>query len=119
MNAADNITTFSAQVTVFLSSAQEKARDGLTWSEFGRLFVELINLVVRGLDAITTLTGPQKREVAIAAVATLFDTFADKCVPIVAWPAWLIIRPAVRLLLISMAAGAVEALLKISRSADA
>lgn len=116
MNATDNLTTLSAQVTAFLADAREKAKDGLTWAEFGRLFVSLLYLVVSGLESIGTLTGPQKRDVAIAAAAALFDTFANLCVPVAAWPAWLLIRPAVRLLLLSMAAGAVEALLKISRS---
>lgn len=116
MNATPGTAMLSAQITTFLSTAQDAARDGLTWAEFGRLLVGLLYLVVSGLDAIGTMTGPQKRQVAVAAAATLFDTFADKCVPIAAWPGWLVFRPATRLLVLSLAAGAVEALLKISRS---
>jgi hypothetical protein len=53
----------------------------------------------------------------MAAAAVLFDTLADKAVPVAAWPAWVILRPATRVLVLSLAAGAVEALLRISRSA--
>jgi hypothetical protein len=118
MNAAtDSITTFSARLNAFFASAREQARDGLTWQEFGRLLVQLLYMAVEGLDAVATLTGPQKREVAMAAAAVLFDTLADKAVPVAAWPAWVILRPATRVLVLSLAAGAVEALLRISRSA--
>lgn len=116
MNAVPGTAMLAAQITTFLSTAQETARDGLTWAEFGRLLTQLLYLCVSGLDAIGTMTGPQKREVAVAAAAALFDTFADRCVPLAAWPGWLIFRPATRLLVLSLAAGAVEALLKISRS---
>ena len=118
MTGADNLTTLAAQVSVFLSTAQEDAKDGLSWPEFGRLLVQLLHLLVAGLDAVSTLTGPQKKEIALTAVATLFDQFADRCVPVVAWPAWLIVRSGTRFLILSLAAGAVEALLQITRSSS-
>ena len=105
-----------AGVTAFLAAAREQAKDGLTWTEFGRLLVQLLYIAVAGLEAVSSLTGPQKRDVAITAAAVLFDTLADKAVPVAAWPAWVIVRPATRLLVLSLAAGAVEALLRISRS---
>jgi hypothetical protein len=106
-----------SQANAFLASAREQSRDGLTWAEFGSLLVQLLHLLVAGLDAITTLSGPEKKAVTLTAAASLFDGFADRCVPLATWPAWLIIRPAVRVLVLSLAAGGVEALLKISRSA--
>jgi len=119
MNAGDNLTTVVAQVNAFLASAREQARDGLTWAEFGRLLVGLLHLAVAGLDAVSTLTGPEKKAVALTAAGALFDGFADKAVPLTAWPAWLIVRPAVRVLILALASGGVEALLAISRSAPA
>lgn len=116
MNAADTITTVAAKVNAFLVGARDQARDGLTWAEFGRLLVELLYLAVAALDAVQGLSGPEKKSIALTAVAALFDSFADKAVPIPAWPAWLIIRPAVRLLILSISAGAIEAILRISRS---
>jgi hypothetical protein len=116
MNAENSITTVSARINAFFVSAREQARDGLTWQEFGRLLVQLLYMAVDGLDAVSTLTGQQKREVAMAAAAVLFDTLADKAVPVAAWPAWMILRPATRVLVLSLASGAVEALLLILRS---
>lgn len=115
MDAADNLQTVVAQANAFLAAAREQAADGLTWTEFGRLLVQLLHLLVAGLDAVTTLSGPEKKAVVLTAAAALFDTFADKCVPVAFWPAWLIIRPATRLLILSLAAGAIEALLTITR----
>ena len=116
MNAGESLTTVVAQVNAFLAAAREQARDGLTWAEFGRLLVGLLHLAVAGLDAVSTLTGPEKKSVALTAAATLFDTFADLCVPAVAYPAWLLVRPAVRTLILALASGGVEALLPITRS---
>jgi hypothetical protein len=116
MNATDNVTTLAAQVSVFLATAHEEAKDGLNWSEFGRLLVQLLHLLVSGLDTVSTLTGPEKKQIALTAVASLFDQFADRCVPVVAYPAWLVVRPGTRTLILSLAAGAVEALLSITRS---
>lgn len=119
MNAGDNLTTVVAQANAFLATAREQARDGLTWAEFGRLLVQLLHLLVAGLDCVTTLTGPEKKAVALTAAATLFDTFADRCVPVTVYPVWLVLRPGTRVLILSLAAGGVEALLAISRSSTA
>jgi hypothetical protein len=119
MNAGENLTTVVAQANAFLESAREQARDGLTWQEFGRLLIGLLHLIVAGLDAVSTLSGPEKKAVALTAAGALFDGFADKAVPLTAWPAWLIIRPAVRVLILALASGGVEALLAISRSSPA
>jgi hypothetical protein len=116
MIAEESIANVSARLNVFFASAREQAKDGLSWQEFGRLLVQLLWMAVEGLDAVSSLTGPQKREVAVTAAAVLFDTLADKAVPVAAWPAWMLLRPATRLLVLSLAAGAVEALLRISRS---
>lgn len=119
MDAANNLQTVVAKANAFLEVAREQAKDGLTWAEFGRLLVQLLYLIVAGLDAVATLTGAQKKEIALTASASLFDRFADLCVPAIAWPAWIVIRPAIRLLILSISAGGVEALLKIFRSSPA
>ena len=116
MTAEQNVTTVAARVNVLLATAKADSANGLTWAEFGRLLVQLLHIVVDGLDAVRTLTGPEKKAIALTAAATLFDSFADLCVPLAAKPAWLIIRPAVRTLILAIAGGAVEALLNISRS---
>ena len=116
MNATNNLATVVSQANAFLETAREQARDGLTWQEFGRLLVQLLYLLVSGLDAVATMTGPEKKVIALTAVSALFDRFADLCVPVTLYPFWVIVRPAVRTLILALASGGVEALLPITRS---
>ena len=102
----------------FISGARAKAAGGLTVSEFGSLVVEVIRLAVAGLDTISTLDGPSKKQWAIACVGNLFDAVADACVPFAAKPIWWIVRPAVRTLVLSAAGGALEQILKLTREAS-
>jgi hypothetical protein len=50
-------------------------------------------------------------------VGLLFDAVADKAVPTLAWPVWLIVRPTIRQLVLLAAAGAIESLLPLVRKA--
>ena len=104
-------------VLAFITAARLKAVGGLTVSEFGSLTVEVIRLAVAGLDTISTLDGPSKKQWAIACVASLFDAVADACVPFAAKPIWFIVRPAVRALVLSAAGGALEQILALTRAA--
>lgn len=108
-----------SRAQAFVMLAVEQSRDGLTWGEFGRLLVELLRLAVAGLDAVTGMTGPAKKAAAVGLAATLFDTLADKCVPLVAYPVWLAIRVPVRMIVLALAGGAVEAILPMIRSHNA
>ena len=104
-------------VLAFIAGAREKARGGLTVSEFGSLVVEVIRLAVAGLDTITTLDGPGKKAWALSCVGTLFDAVADSCVPMLVKPVWWIVRPAVRSLVLAAAGGALEQILALTRAA--
>jgi hypothetical protein len=73
-------------------------------------------MCVTTLDTVEGLTRDEKRAVVLAAAASLFDLVADKAIPVVAWPFWLIVRPAVRSLVLAIAAGAMEQILKLVRS---
>jgi hypothetical protein len=108
----------TAAVTGFLAGARDKARGGLTVSEFGSLTVELIRLAVTGLDTINGMDGPTKKAWALSCVGSLFDSVADSCVPLVASPAWWIVRPAVRSLVMAAAGGALEQILALTRAAN-
>ena len=108
----------TAAVTGFLNGARDKARGGLTVSEFGSLTVELIRLAVTGLDTIATLDGPAKKSWALACVGSLFDSVADACVPFAARPVWWVIRPAVRSLVLAAAGGALEQILALTHAAE-
>ena len=106
-----------AAVVGFIAGARAKAAGGLTVSEFGSLTVEVIRLAVAGLDTINTLDGPGKKLWALACVGNLFDAVADACVPMIAWPVWFILRPAVKTLVIAAAGGALEQILALTRAA--
>lgn len=115
--AGSQFDNISESVRAYITTAKVAAKDGLSWSEFGELLVGLLRLAVQTLDRVATLTGPQKKELAIAAAAALFDTLADKCVPLVAWPAYVVARPAIRALVLALASGAIEILLPLTRAA--
>ncbi len=114
--AAAPFDTLTAQLGAFFAAARSAAAGGLTWQEFGELLVSLLRMCVTTLDTVEGLTRDEKRAVVLAAAASLFDLVADKAIPVVAWPFWLIVRPAVRSLVLAIAAGAMEQILKLVRS---
>lgn len=111
------VTDLAARVRDYVAGAVVIAGDGLTWREFGDLAVSLARLVIQALDAVSTMTGAQKREATVQAVGMLFDAVADKAVPTALWPIWILARPAIRSLVLSLVAGAVEPLLGLVRAA--
>jgi hypothetical protein len=115
--AASAFSDIGQQVNAFLTVARLKAAGGLTWQEFGQLMVAIMRLGVSTLDSVATLTGPQKKVLVLEAVAVLFDSLAGRCVPIVTYPAFIAIRPALRTLIIAIASGAIESLIPLVRSA--
>lgn len=105
------------KITTYIASAKVAAADGLTWSEFGELLLALLRLVVSALDSVATLSGWEKKAMAIDAVARLFDAVADYAVPVTLYPIWLVARPAVRSLVLALAGGVIEQLLPLVRLA--
>jgi hypothetical protein len=104
-------------VTQFIANARLKAQGGLTVAEFGQLTVELLHLAVGGLDGVSTLDGPSKKAWAVACVGLLFDAVSSAAIPVAMWPVWLVVRPAVRTLVLSAAGGALEQILALTRAA--
>lgn len=102
----------TAAVQAVIADAKAKAADGMTWAEFGSVLVNLLHRMVVQLDAVSSLAGADKKAAAIAAASALFDA----CAPATAFTFWMLVRPAARTLVLSLASGAVESLLKISRS---
>jgi hypothetical protein len=111
-----SIQDISGKVTAFIAAAKSAAANGLTWAEFGQLLIALIKLVVELLDEVRTLTGEQKKQAVLDAVAMLFDAVADKAIPLPLYPIWIFARPTVRTLILALAAGAVEQLLPLVRA---
>lgn len=109
--------TFADKVSAFLASATEATADGLTWREFGELLVALLRLSMYAIDTAAGMTGAQKKELVLEAVASLFDLVADRAVPFYALPLWALARPAIRSLVLALASGAIEQLLPLVRMA--
>ncbi len=104
-----------AKIHAFVEAAKSAAADGLTWAEFGDLMLALLRLVIAGLDVANGLSGAAKKALALEAVASLFDAVADRAVPPLAYPIWVLARPAVRALVLALASGAVEQVLPLVR----
>lgn len=111
------IHSLAVKVDLFLTAARSAAADGLTWQEFGEQLTALIRLSAETLDVVTGMSGPEKRSAVLEAVGLLFDAVASKCVPTVAFPLWLVARPAVRALLLAIAGGILEQVLPLTRAA--
>ena len=67
---------------------------------------------------LLNLPGQEKKAVVLQAAASLFDATADKCVSPWLWAFWVVIRPSVRSLVLAIAAGSVEQILPLVRSAE-
>lgn len=106
----------SEQVKAFVVEAQDRASDGISVADFAEIVVDLLRLVLAALDTIPA-DNAAKKSWAVSAVELLFDTLADKAVPVVLWPVWMIVRPAVRQLVLLAASGLIEGLLPIVRAA--
>ena len=105
--------------TDFVSAARIKAENGLTVAEFGSLVIDLLHLLVSGLDQISSLDGPAKKAWALSVVAVLFDSVAGYAVPVALLPFWVLSKPLIRALVLAAASGALERVLQLSRAANA
>lgn len=112
--ASQDLLSVADKIRAFISKAKEKAAGGLTVSEFAELTVALLRVVMASVDSLPD-DGEQKKRWVIEAVAMLFDALADKLVPTMAWPIWLVVRGSVRSLVLMAASGAIESMLPLIR----
>lgn len=112
--ASQDLPSVADKIRAFISKARERATDGLTVSEFSELTVALLRVVMAAVDSLPD-DGEQKKRWVLEAVAMLFDALADKAVPTMAWPVWLVVRGSVRSLVLMAAAGAIESMLPLIR----
>lgn len=115
MTDLQGVVTVTEQVRAYITNAKVLAKDGLTVAEFGELATELMRVLVAAMDSIDA-AGPKKKTWLLAAIAALFDEVSDKCVPLPAYPFWLMVKPAVKRVLLHFAGGAVEVILQMYRS---
>lgn len=115
LSAGSQFTDVVNAARAYIVTAKVAAQDGLTWTEFGELLVGLLRLAVQTADLLN-VPGEQKKAVVLEAAASLFDALADKTIPTVAWPFWILVRPSVRSLVLAIASGAVEQILPMVRA---
>lgn len=116
--ATNDLMSLAERVRAFVAAAKSAAAGGITISEFAELAVALLRIAVAAADAIP-VSGADRKVFVLNAVGLLFDEVADQCIPTLAWPVWLIVKPAARQLLLVVAAGAIESLLPLVRKAAA
>ena len=114
VTATQDLPKVGDKIKAFIAKARERAADGLTVSEFAELTVALLRVVMAAVDSLPD-DGEQKKKWVLDAVAMLFDALADKAVPAMAWPIWLVVRGSVRSLVLMAASGAIESLLPLIR----
>ena len=114
VTATQDLPKVGDKIKAFIAKARERAADGLTVSEFAELTVALLRVVMAAVDSLPD-NGEQKKKWVLNAVAMLFDALADKAVPAMAWPIWLVVRGSVRSLVLMAASGAIESMLPLIR----
>lgn len=114
VTATQDLPKVGDKIKAFIAKARERAADGLTVSEFAELTVALLRVVMAAVDSLPD-DGEQKKKWVLNAVAMLFDALADKAVPAMAWPIWLVVRGSVRSLVLMAASGAIESMLPLIR----
>ena len=105
----------NALVSAFIANAIAQAQNGMTFAKLGRLVIELLQLSVSGLESIPA-EGKDKKKWALSLVGTLFDSVAGFAVPVYLQPFWFVAKPGVRILVLALADGALEQVLRIVRT---
>jgi hypothetical protein len=116
--ASADLFSLAEKVRAFVATAKSAAAGGITVAEFNELAVALMRIAISAADAIP-VDGALRKQFVVNSIALLFDEVADRCVPLLGWPIWLIVRPAVRSLVLLAASGAIESLLPLVRKAAA
>jgi len=114
--AAQPLNTLSEKVKAYVTVARLKAADGLSIAELSELTVSAMRMAIAALDSIP-VGGAERKAIVIDFVGAIFDEFADRVVPLAAWPVWIVAKPTVRIVALAIASGATEALLPLVRSA--
>lgn len=102
--AADSKLHLAAQVMAFVDKAKADAKDGLTVAEFGELLFALLRLAMDGAAA-SSAAGVDKKAFVLSSAAVLFDSVADLCVPAYLIPAWWVLKPTIRALILALIGG--------------
>lgn len=114
---AETVPGLHQRVTSYVASVRAKVSDGLTVAEFCDLTLGGMRLAIACVDELS-VDGPQKKQMVIDLAGSFFDEFGHLLVPPFLRPTWWLFSAAVRSLVLSLAAGAVEALLPLIRTEE-
>jgi hypothetical protein len=117
IRAASRFEDLVAAARAYVLTARLAAADGITWAEFGELLTGLLRVLTQAAELLNA-PGDEKKAAVLQGAASLFDAVADKCVSPWLWAFWLVIRPSVRSLVLAIAAGSIEQILPLVRSAE-
>lgn len=109
-----DLSELTSKISAFIETAKQSAKDGLTVSEFTELSLSAIRIAMQAVDVLS-LPGAEKKALVIQVAGAVFDALADRCIPLVLYPFWVLVRPAARSLWCAIAGGAVETLLPLVR----
>jgi hypothetical protein len=112
--AADEAATLNQKVAAYVSAAKLRAADGLTIPEVCELIVSAMRIAIEAVDKLS-VEGSEKKTIVLDLVSVLFEEFVDLAIPLPLKPVWWLVRPAFKSLSLSLAGGAIEALLPIVR----
>lgn len=111
-----HLSAVIAKAKAYIDEAKAAAAGGLTVAEFSQLAIGLLRLVVSAIDSVP-LDGVSKKQYVLSCLELLFDSVADRMVPLYLVPLWLPLRSTVKFVVLSAASGAIEQLLPLVRAA--
>lgn len=91
-----------------------RAKDGLTIPEFAEIVLGAMRLAVSAADE-SPLENADRKAWVLSIVAALFDQLSGLAVPVAYMPLWVVVRPAIRALCLSLASGGIEFMLTVTR----
>lgn len=103
------------KVNLVIEQSRASASDGISVAEFSEITMNVVRTAVQVIDSVPA-DGAEKKDWVLQAVGVLFDAIADKMVPIYGYPLWIVLKPAVRMLILAAASGAIESILPVVRA---
>ena len=114
---ATEVTSLYGKVVAYTTQIKRQINDGLTIAELTELVVAGMRLTISALDELE-LAGPMKKQIVADCAAQIFAEFSDFIVPAPLRPLWWLVKPALKSLVHTAAAGAVDAILPLVRETE-
>jgi hypothetical protein len=107
----------SAQIGQLIERSRQRFADGMQLADFAGIFLDAMRLSIAAVDAIP-MEPAARKALVVEFAGDIFDQFAGKLIPPMAWPFWLLARSTVRAAFLAFAGGVIESLLPVVREAS-